>query len=106
MCRCWSRRGASPPIAAADAMDHAGFMRHAIALSRRHMQAGAGGPFGAVVVKDGEIVGDGWNRVTSQNDQTAHAARSEERLAGKECVSTCSSRWKQYHTKKKKKRKE
>src|SRR3546814_2235257 len=48
-------------------------MRHAIALSRRHMQAGAGGPFGAVVVKDGEIVGEGWNRVTSQNDPTAHA---------------------------------
>ncbi|MFC3676105.1 nucleoside deaminase [Ferrovibrio xuzhouensis] len=54
-------------------MDHAGFMRHAIALSRRHMQAGDGGPFGAVIVLDGKIVGEGWNRVTSQNDPTAHA---------------------------------
>jgi tRNA(Arg) A34 adenosine deaminase TadA len=37
------------------------------------MEAGEGGPFGAVIVKDGEIVGRGWNRVTSANDPTAHA---------------------------------
>ena len=49
------------------------FMRRAIALSREHMEAGHGGPFGAVVVKDGRIVGEGWNRVTSANDPTAHA---------------------------------
>lgn len=49
------------------------FMRKAIDLSRRHMQSGDGGPFGAVVVKDGKIVGEGWNRVTSSNDPTAHA---------------------------------
>ena len=49
------------------------FMRHAIALSRRGMEAGAGGPFGAVVVMDGRIVGEGWNQVTSTNDPTAHA---------------------------------
>jgi len=53
--------------------DHAGFMRRAIALSREHMQAGHGGPFGAVVVHDGKIVGEGWNQVTSQLDPTAHA---------------------------------
>lgn len=37
------------------------------------MEAGDGGPFGAVVVRDGRIVGEGWNRVTSTNDPTAHA---------------------------------
>ena len=54
-------------------MTHENFMRRAIALSREHMEAGHGGPFGAVVVKDGRIVGEGWNRVTSANDPTAHA---------------------------------
>lgn len=49
------------------------FMREAIALSIKKMRAGAGGPFGAVVVKDGKIVGRGWNKVTSTNDPTAHA---------------------------------
>ena len=49
------------------------FLREAIRLSIARMQAGDGGPFGAVVVKDGEIVGRGWNRVTSSNDPTAHA---------------------------------
>jgi guanine deaminase len=49
------------------------FMRHAIALSRRGMEGGAGGPFGAVVVKDGQVVAEGWNQVTSTNDPTAHA---------------------------------
>ncbi|WP_430397208.1 nucleoside deaminase [Ferrovibrio sp.] len=53
--------------------DHAAFMRRAIALSREHMQAGHGGPFGAVVVMDGRIIGEGWNRVTGTNDPTAHA---------------------------------
>lgn len=53
--------------------DHAAFMRRAIALSREHMQAGHGGPFGAVVVMDGRIVGEGWNQVTGTNDPTAHA---------------------------------
>lgn len=54
-------------------MNHAVFMRRAIALSREHMQAGHGGPFGAVVVFDGRIVGEGWNQVTGSNDPTAHA---------------------------------
>lgn len=48
-------------------------MRHAIALSRRGMEGDAGGPFGAVVVKDGQVVAEGWNQVTSTNDPTAHA---------------------------------
>jgi len=48
-------------------------MREAIRLARENMRAGAGGPFGAVVVKDGAILGRGWNQVTSTNDPTAHA---------------------------------
>jgi tRNA(Arg) A34 adenosine deaminase TadA len=49
------------------------FMREAIALSLKKMEAGEGGPFGAVIIKDGEIIGRGWNCVTSINDPTAHA---------------------------------
>jgi guanine deaminase len=48
------------------------FMRRAIDLGRQGMQAGDGGPFGAVVVRDGQIVGEGWNRVVATNDPTAH----------------------------------
>lgn len=54
-------------------MDRDGFMRRAIALSREHMAANAGGPFGAVIARDGRIVAEGWNQVTSSNDPTAHA---------------------------------
>src|SRR6476619_2336431 len=49
------------------------FMREAISLSIKKMRSGAGGPFGAVVVQGREIVGKGWNQVTSANDPTAHA---------------------------------
>ena len=49
------------------------FMRRAINLAQQGIDAGAGGPFGAVVVKDGAIVGEGCNQVTSTNDPTAHA---------------------------------
>ncbi len=48
-------------------------MRAAIRLSITKMREGCGGPFGAVVVKGGRIVGRGWNQVTSTNDPTAHA---------------------------------
>jgi guanine deaminase len=53
--------------------NHKKFMLEAIRLSQEGMQKGAGGPFGCVIVKDGEIVGSGHNRVTSTNDPTAHA---------------------------------
>lgn len=59
------------------------FMKRAIELSRLHMQKGAGGPFGAVIVKDGKIIGEGWNKVTSANDPTAHAEVSAIRDACK-----------------------
>ena len=48
-------------------------MREAIRLSVQMMRRGRGGPFGAVVVRDGRIVGRGHNQVTSANDPTAHA---------------------------------
>jgi len=48
------------------------FMREAIALSVKNIDNG-GGPFGAVIVKNGEIIAHGVNRVTSNNDPTAHA---------------------------------
>lgn len=49
------------------------FMARAIELATENVRAGRGGPFAAVVVKDGRIVGEGTNRVTSTNDPTAHA---------------------------------
>ena len=48
-------------------------MRAAIELAQKGMDNNDGGPFGAVIVKDGEIVGRGNNQVTSTNDPTAHA---------------------------------
>jgi guanine deaminase len=49
------------------------FMQAAIDLARKGMMAGVGGPFGCVIVKDGEILAGGNNSVTSTNDPTAHA---------------------------------
>ena len=48
-------------------------MNEAIKCSFHGMRTNAGGPFGAVVVKDGKIIGKGWNTVTTSNDPTAHA---------------------------------
>jgi guanine deaminase len=49
------------------------FMARAIQLSVENVRSGRGGPFGAVVVKDGGIVAEGVNQVTATNDPTAHA---------------------------------
>ncbi|HQT43439.1 MAG TPA: nucleoside deaminase [Halothiobacillus sp.] len=57
------------------------FMRQAIALSREKMVAGFGGPFGAVITKNGGVVAVGFNQVTSTNDPTAHAEVSAIRQA-------------------------
>lgn len=54
-------------------MKHEDWMQHAIALSIQGVNRGDGGPFGAVVVKDGRIVGRGNNQVTLTHDPTAHA---------------------------------
>ena len=50
-----------------------GHMRRAIALSAEGMQRNHGGPFGAVIVLNDEIIAEGYNRVTSSLDPTAHA---------------------------------
>lgn len=49
------------------------FMARAIQLSPDNVVSGQGGPFGAVIVKNGSIVAEGVNRVTATNDPTAHA---------------------------------
>ena len=51
----------------------ADFMRRAIALAIENIRSAQGGPFGALVVKEGRILAEGANRVTISNDPTAHA---------------------------------
>ncbi len=48
-------------------------MQMAIDLASEGMQEGKGGPFGCVILKDGEVVGKGCNSVLATNDPTAHA---------------------------------
>ena len=52
---------------------HEKFMKMAIALSRFGLEQGKGGPFGCVIVKDGKVIGKGYNSVLDTNDPTAHA---------------------------------
>jgi guanine deaminase len=52
---------------------HETFLREAIRLASEGAQRGDGGPFGSVIVLDGQIVGRGWNQVLATNDPTAHA---------------------------------
>jgi tRNA(Arg) A34 adenosine deaminase TadA len=47
-------------------------MRRAIELGHKGARAGDGDPFGTVIVKDGDIIGEGWNRVIATNDPTSH----------------------------------
>ena len=75
------------------------FMARAVAISAERMRAGLGGPFGAVIVKDGRIIAEGSNLVTSANDPTAHAEMTAIReacralgtfsLAGCEIYTSC-----------------
>jgi guanine deaminase len=75
------------------------FMQRAIQLAIENVRSGNGGPFAAVIVKNGEIIGEGANTVTSANDPTAHgeinAIRSACRalsafsLAGCEMYTSC-----------------
>ena len=49
------------------------FLERAIELSRKGMEQGSGGPFGCIIVKNEEIIGEGYNLVIAVNDPTAHA---------------------------------
>lgn len=60
---------------------HEQFMRIAIELSEKNVLESLGGPFGAVIVKDGKIIAQSGNKVTATNDPTAHAEVSAIRLA-------------------------
>jgi tRNA(Arg) A34 adenosine deaminase TadA len=59
------------------------FLRHAIRLATENVLNGAGGPFGAVIVRDGRIVAEGINTVTTANDPTAHAEVNAIRAAAR-----------------------
>jgi tRNA(Arg) A34 adenosine deaminase TadA len=75
------------------------FMQRAIALATKNVRSGAGGPFAAVIVKDGVVVGEAANSVTAANDPTAHgeinairaacAALGTFSLAGCEMYTSC-----------------
>ncbi len=54
------------------AAERANMMR-AVNLSLEKMRSNEGGPFGAVITRNGEVISEGWNQVTSSNDPTAHA---------------------------------
>jgi len=64
--------------------EHEKFMRMAIELSEQNVKEAIGGPFGAVIVRDGKVIAKSANKVVSQNDPTAHAEISAIRLACKE----------------------
>ncbi|MCY7816086.1 nucleoside deaminase [Bacillus haynesii] len=62
-------------------MNHEAFLQRAIDLAVESVKSGTGGPFGAVIVKDGQIIAEGKNNVTTSNDPTAHAEVTAIRLA-------------------------
>ncbi len=68
---------------------HQDYIREAIAMATENVQNLQGGPFGAVIVKDGEVIGRGVNRVTYSNDPTAHAEVEAIRNACKNSNSFC-----------------
>jgi guanine deaminase len=80
-------------------MDHEAFIREAIASAQLASEGEGGGPFGAVVVRDGTIIGSGRNRVTVAKDPSAHAeveairaactAIQDYRLTGCSIYSSC-----------------
>lgn len=71
-------------ITMTDQEQHQKFMQMAIDLSVQNVTESIGGPFGAVIVKDGKVIAGSANQVTSTNDPTAHAEVSAIRLACKQ----------------------
>ena len=73
--------------------DHSDYMAMAVEEARAGIRAGHGGPFGAVIVKDGEVVGRGHNMVIANTDSTAHgeitAIRAAEKALGTHDLSGC-----------------
>ena len=75
------------------------YMRRAVELARQNVLAGTGGPFAALIVRDGEVIAEAANSVTTTNDPTAHgevnairkacAALGTFTLAGCEIYSSC-----------------
>jgi guanine deaminase len=69
------------------------FLRRAIELATRNVVSGAGGPFAALIVRDGKIVGEGVNTVTATHDPTAHgevnAIRAASRALGSFTLAGC-----------------
>jgi len=53
--------------------DDAYYLDWAVRLSEKSLFEAPGGPFGAIIVKDGNVIAEGWNEVTSSFDPTAHA---------------------------------
>ncbi len=64
-------------------MDHKKFIELAVKIAIEKQDLNNGGPFGCVIVKDGKIIAEGWNHVTSENDPTAHGEIVAIRKAGK-----------------------
>jgi guanine deaminase len=73
----------SPDHARAGQADHERFMRRVIQMAKETSEAGAGGPFSALIVKDGKVVGEGVNRVLAEKDPTWHGEVSAIRDACK-----------------------
>ena len=59
------------------------FIKRAVDLARKNLKTGSGGPFGCVIVKNNQIIGEGWNRVIDENDPTSHAEMNAIRNACK-----------------------
>jgi len=65
------------------------FMARAIQISIDNVRSGRGGPFGAVIVRDGKIIAEAANSVTACNDPTAHAEIQHFELRGCELYASC-----------------